>query len=369
MDTPALNRIFELLGPETQAFFLRTWGENTFWDILISLGIFLFGILLARLLYKIFGGLMRRITGRTATKLDDILVDQLEEPLVLGLIIIFSWWSLERLHFAEGPQTFINNIFHVLIAIDITWLVVRLVDAAISEYVVPIVEKSDSNLDDTILPILRKGLRAILWIVGIIVGLSNAGYNVGALLAGVGIGGIAMAMAAKDFVANIFGGITVFLDKPFTAGDRIQINGFDGSVREIGIRSTKLQRLDGRMVTIPNHKFTDSEVINVSSEPSRQVKMTLGLTYDTPPERLQEAIELLNGLVRDIDTIEDNHYAVFESFGDFSLNLLFIYYVKKGEDVLNIPNDVNFAVLNAFNKAGLDFAFPTQTIIPQTDGA
>ena len=369
MENQALNRIFELLGPGTQDFFMRTWGENTWWDILISVGIFLVGILLARLLYKLFGGLMRRITGRTATKLDDILVDRLEQPLVLGLVIIFSWWSLERLHFADGPQTFINNIFHVLIAIDITWFVVRIVDAAISEYVMPMVEKSESTLDDTILPILRKGLRAILWIVGIIVGLSNAGYNVGALLAGAGIGGIAMAMAAKDFVANIFGGITVFLDKPFSAGDRIVINSYDGFVREIGIRSTKMERLDGRMVTIPNYKFTDSEVINVSSEPSRRVKMTLGLTYDTSADRIEEAIEILNGLVRDIDTIEDNHYAVFESFGDFSLNILFIYYVKKDQDVLNIPGHINFEILKAFNAAGLDFAFPTQTIIPQTDAS
>lgn len=361
-----LQDLFDKLGPATQEFFLNEWGHNSIWEVCISVLILLGGILVARLTYRLFGGYLKRLTGKTATKLDDILVDRLEEPLVLGIVVITAWWALERLHFAEGTQEFINHVFNVLVAINITWLIVRIVDAAISEYLVPVVEKSASTIDDTILPILRKSVRFILWTIGIVMGLNNAGYNVGALLAGVGIGGIAMAMAAKDFVANIFGGVSVFLDKPFTSGDRIVINGFDGSVSEIGIRSTKLETLAGRKVTIPNHKFTDSEVINISSEPWRKVKTTLGLTYDTPADRLQEAVEILNGLVRDIPTIEDNHYATFDSFGDFSLNILFIYYIKKDEDVLNIQSSVNFAILKAFNAAGLDFAFPTQTIIAET---
>ena len=362
-----MNDLFQKLGPDAQEFFLYTIGHNTLWDICISLLILIVGIAIARITYRIFGGSLKRLTGKTATKLDDILVDRLEEPLVLGIVVITAWWALERLHFAEGSQEFINHVFNVLVAINITWLVVRIVDAMVSEYLVPVVEKSESTIDDTILPILRKSVRFVLWTIGIVMGLNNAGYNVGALLAGVGIGGIAMAMAAKDFVSNIFGGVTVFLDKPFTSGDRIVINGFDGSVQEIGIRSTKLETLEGRRVTIPNNKFTASEVINISSEPWRKVKITLGLTYDTSADRIQEAVELLNAVVRDIPTIEDNHYATFDSFGDFSLNILFIYYIKKDEDVLNIQSSVNFAILKAFNAAGLDFAFPTQTIIPQTE--
>lgn len=359
--------LFDLFGEKTQKWLLQTMGENSLYEIFVSLGIFLLTILVARIFYKIFGGALRRVTGRTKTKLDDILVDKLEEPLVFAIIIIGGWWALERLHFAEGPQGFINNVFQVLIAIDVTWLIVRMVDSAIQEYVVPVVEKSDTNLDDQMLPILRKGVRWILWIVGIIVGLNNAGYNVGAMLAGVGIGGIAMALAAKDFVANIFGGITIFLDKPFSIHERIKINGYDGFVREIGIRSTRLQTLEGRMVTIPNYKFTESEVENVTSEPNRKVKMMLGLTYDTTHEQLQQGIDILNGIVDQHKLLEDDRYALFNSFGDFSLNLLFIYYVKSGEDVMEVPSQVNFEVLKQFNEAGLEFAFPTQTIIAQTE--
>ena len=109
-------------------------------------------------------------------------------------------------------------------------------------------------------PILRKSVRSIVWILGVITAMNNAGYDVAALLAGVGIGGLALAMAAKDFVANIFGGIAVFVDKPFQVGDRIVVNGIDGTVQEIGIRSSRLITLEGRRVTIPNNSFTNSPV-------------------------------------------------------------------------------------------------------------
>lgn len=358
---------FDLFGKETQEFLSYQIGRNALWDWFQSLALLLLGIVLARLLYRMFGGFLRRLTGRTKTRLDDILVDKLEEPLTLAVVIIFSWWAIDRLEFAEGFQTFLNHVFHILIAIDVTWLLVRIVDAAITEYIVPVVEKSESVLDDQMLPILRKGLRGILWIIGITVGLNNAGYDVGALLAGVGIGGIAMAMAAKDFVANIFGGITVFLDKPFTLGDRIKINGYDGFVQEIGIRSTRIKTLAGRIITIPNYKFTDSEIENVTSEPTRRVIAMLGLTYDTTPAQMQQAIDILAAIVSTTQEIEDKHFATFESFGDFSLNIQFIYYISREDDIMTAPTVVNLQILERFNAAGLDFAFPTQTIYASTE--
>ena len=141
----------------------------------------------------------------------------------------------------------------------------RLLDSVVSNVILHLDERTDGSMAVAQFgPILQKTLRALVWILGIISGLTNAGYDVGALLAGVGIGGLAMAMAAKDFVANIFGGVTVFIDKPFTVGDRIKVNGIDGTVQEIGIRSTRLSTLENRMVTIPNHQFTDQMVENVT---------------------------------------------------------------------------------------------------------
>ena len=202
-----------------------------------------------------------------------------------------------------------------------------------------------------------------MWILGIISGLTNAGYDVGALLAGVGIGGLAMAMAAKDFVANIFGGVTVFIDKPFTVGDRIKVNGIDGTVQEIGIRSTRLSTLENRMVTIPNHQFTDQMVENVTAEPSRKMKVVLGLTYDTTPEQIQQAVDILTAIVSDAGRTENEYTVWFSGFGDFSLNVTCIYFIRKGEHWAHVPGEINMEILKRFNEAGLDFAFPTQTLI------
>ncbi len=337
--------------------------HNPLWNWTESLFIILLSVVIAKVVYWLTGRYIKRLTERTRTNLDDILVDKLEEPIVFGIVIIGMWWGLERLDFPDGFQGFVNKVFHVLIAIDITWLIARTVDALISEYLVPMVEKSENDLDDQVLPIIRKGVKWLIWTLGIIVALNNAGYNVGALLAGVGIGGIAMAMAAKDFVANIFGGVTVFIDKPFRMNDRIQVGGYDGSVVEMGIRSTRIKTLAGRIVTIPNKKFTDSYVENVSMEPWRKVVLKLGMTYDTTPEQLEQAISILQAIIQNNDNLENENPIGFSEFGDFALGITCVYYIKKGSDIMGSSSAVNLEILKQFNAAKLDFAFPTQTIV------
>lgn len=348
-------------------FLDKTFYHNTIENWAISLAIILGSILVAKALYWVIGKTVKTLAKNTKTKLDDILVDTLEEPLVFAVAIIGLWYGFERLSFPETFENWMGKVFHVLIAINVTWLFARLVDALIQEYLVPITEKSESDLDDQLMPIVRKGLRWAIWILGIIVALNNAGYDVAALLAGLGIGGLALAMAAKDFVANIFGGISVFVDKPFVIKDWIKIDGFDGIVEEIGIRSTRVRTLEGRMLTIPNHKFTDSVVENVTVEPTRKVVLNLGLTYDTTPENMQKGMDTLNEIWEaNKDALGENKLISFNAFGDFSLGILFIYYIKKEADIFATQSKMNLEILQRFNSESLDFAFPTQTIVTQT---
>ena len=328
----------------------------------ISLLIILAAVVAGKLLYWFFGNVVKKLTQKTKSKLDDILVDMLEEPIVFAITIVGIWLGLERLSLSPGMEDFTGKIFYVLVTINITWLVARLVDSIIREYVVPITEKSESDLDDQLLPIVRKGLRAIIWIMGIVVALNNAGYDVGALIAGIGIGGLALAMAAKDSVSNIFGGITVFVDQPFMVNERIKISGYDGTITEIGIRSTRMKTLEGRMVTIPNGKFSDGIVENVSREPSRKVVLNLGLTYDTNAEQMEQAMVLLKEIASGQPAIEEDPKIGFNSFGDFALGIVFIYYIKKGEDILATQTQMNLTILKKFTENNLDFAFPSQTI-------
>jgi MscS family membrane protein len=169
-------------------------------------------------------------------------------------------------------------------------------------------------------------------------------------------------MAAKDTVSNIFGGFTIFSDRPFKLNDRVKVSGFDGTVTDIGVRSTRLKTLEGRVVTIPNSTFSDTAVENVSLEPSRKVVSNIGLTYDTTPEQMRQAMELLKTIAASNDGAEENVLVAFNAFGDSAMNIIFIYYIKKSADILETQTEMNMKILEEFTRAGLDFAFPTQTL-------
>ncbi|WP_444994535.1 mechanosensitive ion channel family protein [Aliikangiella sp. IMCC44359] len=339
-----------------------TYYNNTVLEWLTAMGIILGAIVVGKITYKIFSVGFRKITSKTKTKLDDIIINMIEEPIIGILVITGIWYALRSLNLSEGLITLTGHIVQFAIFMMIAWLLARLLDALIEEYVVPITESSENDMDDQLLPILRKGLRVIIWCMAIIIGLNNAGYDVAALIAGLGIGGLALAMAAKDTVANVFGGFTILTDKPFKINDRVQVAGFDGTVKEIGIRSTRIKTLAGRVVTIPNSKFADSPVENVSWEPTRKIVLDLGLTYDTSPENMEKAIEILQKIASADESINEETKVFFSGFGDFSMNIRLIYYIKKSGDIAATQNRINLAILKQFNEAKLEFAFPTQTL-------
>ena len=256
----------------------------------------------------------------------------------------------------------IGNIVQFLIVMLAALLLTRLFDVVINEYIKPLADDSANDLDDHLLPLLQKGIKIIIWSMAAIIGLNNAGYDVAALLAGLGIGGIALAMAAKDTIANVFGGFTIFTDRPFKMNDRIKVAGYDGTVKEIGVRSTRLQTLEGRIVTIPNSKFSESPVENVSWEPTRKIILELGLTYDTQPEAMDKALAILKAIADENPGVDEKVVLFFSGFGASSLNITFIYYITKNADIPSVQNEVNRAILHRFNAEGLEFAFPTQTV-------
>ncbi|MBU1738559.1 MAG: mechanosensitive ion channel family protein [Proteobacteria bacterium] len=340
----------------------KTYYSNTIQEWLLALGIIVVAMVAGKALYWFFTTVARRLTAKTESKLDDIIIDMVEEPVVAAFILFGIWFGLRTLSLPEAAKTVTGGVLQFLVILMVGWMVVRLLDAFFREFLAPLSKKTESDLDDQLLPIARKGSKLIIWSVTVIVGLNNAGYDVGALIAGLGIGGLALAMAAKDTVSNVFGGFTIFTDRPFNLHDRVKVAGYDGVIKEIGVRSTRLQTLEGRTVTIPNAKFADSAVENISWEPSRKVVASLGLTYDTTPEKMEEAMRILREIVAKTPGLEEQMVVSFSEFGASSLNITFIYYIKKGEDIPAVQTTINLAVMRAFRDSGLDFAFPTQTV-------
>jgi MscS family membrane protein len=343
-------------------FLSQEFYGNKIENWLISFGILIGGIIVAKITYWIIGKYIKRITEKTASKLDDLLIDKLEEPVVYAIGILGFYWGFHRLHFGEGVDKFFEHVFTIVFTLNVTWLIVRTVDAIVEEYVMPFVERSESDLDDQLMPLLRKVFKLILWCMGIIIGLNNAGFDVAALIAGLGIGGLALALAAQDTVKNIFGGIMVYLDKPFKIGDRIVISGHEGFVEEIGIRSTRIRTLEGRQITIPNAQFSESPIENVSREPARKVVVNLGLTYQTSPEKMEKAMAILEEIASNNESVGEEVMVSFNSWGASALGISFVYFIQPGKDILITQTEVNLEILKRFNAEGLDFAYPTQTI-------
>ena len=341
-------------------FWERTFYYNTMYQWAMVLAIAVGAWIIGRLIYWLAENILEKWTSRTSTQLDDIIVATVKGPVVVLVTLLGIVAGYHRLVMPPGLDFWMDRVFQAAVALTVTWMVVRTLAAILRAFLLPYAERTPNKMDNHMVPVVIKGVSIMLWILGIVVALNNAGYDVGALLAGIGIGGLALAMAAKDTVANVFGGITVFADKPFRIGDRIRISGFDGFVTEVGIRSTRVRTLEGPIVVIPNHKFTDSIVENVTLEPARRIRHELALIYETPPEKMELAIQILKDIANEHqELLTPEFFVSFIAFKDYSLNILFIYHIRKEAQILDTQTIVHLEILRRFNAAGLSFAYPT----------
>ena len=336
---------------------LRDWG--------ISLLIIVGALIINKLISIINRRVVRRIAERSRTRIDDLLSEALEPPILLGVMLFAVWISLGRLDLGVKFHHFLRNAYEVLVTLNITWLFAR-VFARMTEL---IFIKSDGsaasrlNINTHIIPLIKRGILIVVWTIGIIMALHNVGVTVTTLMGTLGIGGMAFALASQDTIKNIFGGITIFTDQMFQIGDIIRIGDTEGTVVDVGLRSTRLRTYDNRLVILPNSKLIDAVVTNISSEPGRPIVINLGLTCDTSPEKMREAMDILGGMADRVRGVEPGSItATFIAFADSSLTIRFIYFIRKSADIFGTQTEVNLDILSQFNAAGLNLAFPTRTI-------
>ncbi len=301
---------------------------------------------------------LKRLAARTKNRVDDIILAVSQRPLVFIIFVAGLWFGTDYLGLEGGITHWVDKVFYVLVTFAVAWIIVRLIDGIINEYLAPFVAQSESSLDDQLLPILRKAVKVLIWILATLVGLNNAGYDVGALLAGLGIGGVAVALAAKDTLSNLFGSVAVFVDRSFAVNDRIRVSGYDGTVTEIGLRTSRLRTLDNRVVTIPNAVFGTSPIENVSSEPSTKVSQVLELSMDSSPETLERALSTLLEAASAIEGLDTGTVAAFSGFGEASFRITFVVFVKKGADYFGSLTALNLEVLRRFRESKMEFARP-----------
>ncbi len=289
-------------------------------------------------------------------------VDSLRGPLSFLLYTIGIVVIVEILNIPQIAKRGAEQVFKIAIAVNVAYFLVKAVDIFV-DYLAPYVEKTESKLDDQLLPILQKVGKIFIWIITVAVILDNLHYDIKSILLSMGIGGVAIALAAKDSISNFFGAITIFIDKPFQIGDRVQLEGHDGPVESIGLRSTKIRTLDGTLVIVPNGKVAESVINNIQKRPFIKNMYKIGVTYNTSYEKLEKALEILRSVLKDHASTE-KYWVYFKEYADYSLNILVIHWCKYTvyQEFLQATEEMNLEIKKRFEENQIEFAFPTQSI-------
>ena len=309
-------------------------------------------------------GFGRKITSKIKGELDDVFLDLVEEPLAFVMFIIGLYVGYQFLAFDASIDFYFYNVIKLLGIIAGVWIVIRLIDASLTNLISPLTGKIKSRFDDQMVQVLSKTLKVIVIILAIIVVLDNFGFDVFTLLAGLGLGGLAFAFAAQKTIADVFGGLSILISRPFILGDTIEVSGVLGTVEEIGLRHTKIRNLDKRIVIIPNSKVAEEVITNITSAPKRKVVWKIGLTYSTSVAKIGKAKKIITKAIIDCKECEDKPTVAFEEFGDSSLNLTVVFFTKTSvwADLVKARDEIGLKIKKEFEKNKIDFAFPTQTV-------
>jgi MscS family membrane protein len=314
--------------------------------------------------------------GQKRLKLSDILL-KVAKPI--SLLVVFYVLSIlfPVLQLNLSITAKVSLALRSTMPILATVMLYRMVDI-LSFYLWKLAEKSESKLDDQLVPLLRKVLKVFVVAIGSLFTLQNLHFDVTALLAGLSIGGLAIALAAQDMLKNFFGSIMIFIDKPFQIGDWIVGNGLDGDVEEVGFRSTKVRTFHNSLVSIPNGQIADMTIDNMGMRKYRRYKTYVGVTYDTPAYVLDGFVEGLRTLVREHPNTWKNEakwHVYVNSFNSSSIDIIvYVFFdVPNWKEELKARHEFNLSIIRLAEHMGVRFAFPTQTIhiedFPEKKGA
>lgn len=317
------------------------------------------------LVSRLFQRHLKRLAERTTLEYDDILVDAARVPASWAAVVLAVHLALVIL----GLEARLNWFLPAALGVLGMMLLLSFIDRFI-DHLKTRVKKTDTSLDDAILPAVRTAAKIFVIVVAVLWILGNFGYSINSILAGLGIGGLAVALAAQSTLSNWFGAVTIFTDRPFAAGDRVKIGEVEGTVEQVDLRSTRVRTYDGALVTIPNSSVAGSHITNISRMPSRRSNGIIGLAYDTSPEKVEEALGIIRDVLFKESEIQNSYVVSFEDFGAYALNIRVIYWTQTVDYVrfLAIKERVNLEIMRRFLSAGVEMAFPTQTVYVKTAG-
>lgn len=334
-------------------------GDNTAAHYGIA-ALFLIGaVLLRRVAATIIFNQLKKLAAKTETTLDDKLFPALQAPVATFIMLVGIFSALKVLKLSEHTDLYIGYGATVSFSLAIFWGLLRALDALLDHAHEVALERQMSVA--AFMPWIKKSLVAMFVVLGLLLTVQSLGYNVSAILSGLGIGGLAFALAAQDTIANLFGSIVVAIDQPFKLGETVKIGAHVGTVEDIGLRSTKLRLVDKSLIIIPNKTVSSEAIVNLSRFTGRRVEQVLALTYATKPAQLEALVQEIGDLIR--REAEVNPTSVMVYFRDLSPSSvdLWLVYVAQDADFqkhMALRQRLNLAFMRAVEARGLAFTFP-----------
>lgn len=346
--------------------------ENILWCVGLLVSWFLlrriFSSVLSRVVYRL---IKKRSENLTVTEFLDLLRSPFEA--FLTLLIVYTalsflkfpdWWNLAPIS-RFGLRFILLKAYQVAIIIVVTWMAMRFVDF-FTLVSMRRAERTKSPIKSQLAPFAKEVIKVGLFIIGIFVILGAAfSLDVSSIIAGLGIGGLAVALAGKESLENLFASFTIFLDRPFVVGDAVQVGDIQGTVEKVGFRSTRIRTLDKSFLTLPNKMLTDQPLDNLTQRRFRRARYFIGLPYHTPPATVKAICQDILQIIKENPlTNAELSQVRFTDFGESSLNIMILYFAEAAvwEEFNAIKEEINYQIMDIVHKHGVTLAYPTRTI-------
>ena len=342
---------------------------NSIKDYIYFFGIILIGLIFKKLISKYLSNILYKVVGK---KDNNVGIDKFDElltkPIGFFIVLCFIYFGASYVSYPsfidENFQSIFSKIFSLFLIYAIYKIFVKVID-----YIGLILKQraaeTENKMDDQLIPFAIEIGRILVVIFALFFILGNVfDINITALATGLGIGGIAIAMASKESLENLLGSFTIFFDRPFTVGDVVKVGTVIGLVEKVGFRSTRIKTFDKSIVTVPNKKMIDAELDNLGLRPVRRVKFHIGLTYDTSTEQIKKIVSDIQEMINSHEKTNEEGKVRFQEFGASSLDIMVLYYVNspKWEDLIDVKEDVNYKIMDIVKKHNSDFAFPSTSV-------
>ncbi len=335
------------------------------------------GILLLGILFKRFGATFlskqsfRIFKQFSHNQFSEVFVDLLRKPIEQLLLLLILYLAFNRLSFPNnwelvpdtqyGLRWFIDAVYGIALFVVVCKILLKATD--FFSYVLQ--NREESPVSKELSNFLKELIKVVIVVLCVFAGLRFVfDVNITALVASLGIGGLAVALAAQDTLANLLGSFVIYLDKPFKVGDLIEADGISGRIEHVGFRTTRIRTLEKSLLTVPNKKLIDTALNNITLSESRRVRFNLGLTYNSKPQQITGIIDDIKQVIAEHPDTSEDFVVRFSDFDTSSLNILVVYFVQSNEyDIMiKAKEEINLQIMNIVEQRGCEFAFPTQTV-------